>query len=211
MSWEVSKVFQAENSFDQFGRDVAIYGNYAIVGAYLFDREGGTATDYRGKVYWYERQRSGEWKLIHSVEGETANDNFGYAVAIYGNYAIVGAYLFDTDSRGKAYWYERQRSGEWKLIHSVEGENAPDQFGYAVAIYGNYAIVGANGGDYVKIYQRKNNGKWEEIAKKQDPLSPGDNIGDSVSIYENYAMVGGDAGGSGGSAVIYQRDNNFWD
>tara|TARA_A100001015_G_scaffold317025_1_gene432842 strand:- start:1673 stop:2815 length:1143 start_codon:yes stop_codon:yes gene_type:complete len=210
--WKLIHSVEGENGSDKLGDSVAIYGNYAIVSASNFNGRGVSDT---GKVYWYERQRSGEWKLIHSVEGENADDYFGVSVAIYGNYAIVGAYLFDTDSRGKVYWYERQRSGEWKLIHSVQGENNVDYFGRSVAIYGNYAIVGATGGNYVKFYQRKNNGKWEEIAKKVTPLTTGsDDFGDSVSIYENYAMVGGGQGGPGGGegvAVIYQRDNNFWD
>jgi len=151
------------------------------------------------------------WEVSKVFEGENAADFFGKSVAIHKNYAVVGSRFFN-GSRGKVYWYERQRSGEWKLIHSVEGE-AEDDFGQSVAIHKNYAIVGATGGDYAKIYQRKNNGKWEEIAKKQDPLVPGDGFGDSVSIYGNYAIVGGGSGGgtdNKGIAVIYNRDNNFW-
>ena len=203
---------EGEINLDFFGSSVAIHGNYAIVGA-----PGYPGTN-KGKVYWYERQRNGEWTEMYSREGKNNSDYFGWSVGIYGNYAIVGAPGYPGGVfKGKVYWYERQRNGEWREMHHKEGENNGDYFGYSVGIYGNYAIVGANGdgdgGDKAHIYQRKNNGNWEEISVKVNPIDGETDFGYNVAIFKNYAMVGGLEGGTvtdSGMAVIYNRENNFW-
>ena len=66
MSWNVSKILEGKVSGDEFGVSVAIYGNYAIVGSSGYP---GDETD-KGKVYWYERQRNGEWREMYSREGK---------------------------------------------------------------------------------------------------------------------------------------------
>ena len=114
------------------------------------------------------------WEEIFSPVGENPNENFGSGVAISGNYAIVGANRFGTDEKGKAYWYERQRDGKWKEVHTQPGENGGDSFGHSVGISGNYAIVGAynfdGGRGKVYWYQRQRDGKWVKIHEQ-----PGEN------------------------------------
>ena len=84
-----------------------------------------------------------------------------------------------------------------------------DLFGQSVAIYGNYAIVGADGlsANKAYLYLRKNNGKWVKVSEQDNPIEKGKDFGDSVGLFGNYAIVGGDGGGvgSGGVAAIYQR------
>ena len=75
---------------DNFGRVVAISGNYAIAGAYLEDDAGGTSS---GKAYIFSTSTGA---LLHTLDnptayGTSANDRFGYSVAISESYAIVGA------------------------------------------------------------------------------------------------------------------------
>ena len=62
----------------------------------------------------------------------------------------------------KAYLYKRGRDGHsgesaWEEVRVVE--SSVEGFGYAVGIYGNYAIVGGDGGDseqgIANIYQMK--------------------------------------------------------
>ena len=137
MEWRELFSKEGENTGDLFGRSMAISGNYAIVGATGFP-----LNDSKGKAYIYQRQNDGKWKEVHTIEGENAGNQFGYSVAISGNYAIVGAFEFN-GSAGKAYWYQRQNDGKWKEVHTIEGENGGDFFGDSVAISGNYAIVGA--------------------------------------------------------------------
>ena len=81
------------------------------------------------------------------------NDEFGNAVAISGDFAIVGAMREDDDGNGQndasdagsAYIYKRT-NGTWaqeaKLVAADRQSN--DFFGHAVAISGEYCIVGAH-------------------------------------------------------------------
>ena len=82
----------------------------------------------------------------------SAPDNFGYSVAISGNYAIVGAYTENDASgtnSGKAYIFDVTTGQlKWTLDNpNAYGTSASDYFGYSVAISGNYAIVGARNED----------------------------------------------------------------
>jgi WD40 repeat protein len=133
---------------DQFGRSVAISGNYAIVGAVLEDDAGGTQS---GKAYIFNVTTGA---LLHTLDnpnayGTSAGDNFGISVAISGNYAIVSARNEDdsggTES-GKAYIFSVTTGA---LVHTLDNPNAygtsfVDYFGVSVAISGNYCIVGAD-------------------------------------------------------------------
>jgi hypothetical protein len=154
-----TETFEGENNNDLFGNSVSISGGYAIVGAY--GSQGGGID--RGKVYIYERGAGG-WPTIPTTtfEGENNNDLFGNSVSISGGYAIVGAYGFRGGgiTRGKVHIYERG-AGVWTEATTFEGENDFNQFGYSVAISGDYAIVGAESFDggginrgKVYIYER---------------------------------------------------------
>ena len=136
---------------DYFGWDVDITDDYAIVGAYLEDDAGGSSS---GKAYIFDITTG---NLIHTLDNpnafDTSNgDNFGYAVAIDGNRAIVGAYAEDDaggTNSGKAYIFDATNGN---LIHTLDNPNAyststNDYFGWHVDISGNYAIVGAQGED----------------------------------------------------------------
>jgi len=132
-----------------FGRNVAISGNYAIVGAYQEDDAGGTGGD-SGKAYIFNVTTGA---LVHTLNnpnafGTSASDFFGWSVAISGNYAIVGAYGEDDaggGGSGKAYIFSTI-SGQ--LIQTINnpnafGTSAGDFFAASVAISGNYAVVSA--------------------------------------------------------------------
>lgn len=130
--------------------DVDDVNAYAIIGAPFGD----TGAVRTGVAYIFERDgATGTWsqaaKLTPS-DGE-ADDFFGRAVAIAGNYAAVGAPYEDgagTD-RGAVYLFERI-SGTWtqvaKRVSSAAVDN--ESFGYAVAMHDTggsetYLVVGA--------------------------------------------------------------------
>ena len=75
---------------DQFGKSVAISGDYVVVGAYAEDEEGSAA----GAAYIFHRTGTNTWdagvKIV--ATDPQAYDEFGKSVAISGNYAVVGAY-----------------------------------------------------------------------------------------------------------------------
>jgi esterase/lipase superfamily enzyme len=130
-------------SGDYFGSDVAISGNYAIVGANGDDDNGSGS----GSAYIFELS-NGTWsqkqKLLAS-DGAYP-DSFGGSVAISGIYAVVGAYYDDDNGSysGSAYIFELS-NGTWSQKQKLLASDGAgfDYFGHSVAISGNYAIVGA--------------------------------------------------------------------
>jgi hypothetical protein len=136
---------------DQFGFSVGISGNYAIVSAPYEDSDTGLNP---GKVYIFNVTTGA---LLFTLDNPNAygtgtGDNFGEAVAISGDYAIVGAQGEDDaggNQSGKAYIFNVTTGA---LVHTLDNPNAygtslQDYFGFPVAISGNYAIVGAAGED----------------------------------------------------------------
>ena len=83
--------------------------------------------------------------ISYSIDGEDF-DKFGYSVSIDNNYAIVGAYLEDSNgySAGAAYILNKQND-KWvqqaKLTASDGEKN--NFFGYSVSISEDHAIVGS--------------------------------------------------------------------
>ena len=77
------KILQENTTSDLFGRSVAIYGNYAVVG-------GGLGPSAQ-KAYLYLRKNNGKWVKVSEQDNPIAKGNdFGDAAGLYGNYAIVG-------------------------------------------------------------------------------------------------------------------------
>jgi hypothetical protein len=106
--------------------------------------------------------------------GTTTGDQFGYSVAISGNYLIVGAYGEDDSdgfNQGKAYIFNLATGS---LVFTLDNPNAydtptSDGFGSAVAMSGDYAAVAASleddstGTSSGKVYVYKTaNGAWTD-------------------------------------------------
>ena len=206
---------------DKFAISVAISDNYAIVGAYFEDDAGGLNS---GKAYIYNVTTG---VLLHTLDnpnpyGTSADDRFGWSVAISGDYAIVGAYQEDGvegGNSGKAYIFNVATGA---LVHTLDNPNAydtgsNDKFGTSVSISDNYAIVGVN---------EENDAGGIESGKAyifdvttgallhtlDNPNAYGtsaeDQFGTSVSISDNYAIISAqqedDAGGiDSGKVYIY--------
>ena len=134
---------------DSFGSSVATDGNYAIVGA---PYEGDAGGYYSGKAYIFDATTGSLLHTLHNPNayGPSATDQFGFSVAISGNYAVVGAYG-EGDAggyySGKAYIFDVTTGSLLHTLHSPNayGTSDSDYFGYSVAISGNYAVVGAHG------------------------------------------------------------------
>src|SRR5687768_9049980 len=83
----------------------------------------------------------------------TNSAEFGRAVSITNNYAVVGVRLEDNDAEGKnpktdagaAYIYERGTDNKWKQVQKiVAADRAPGaNFGWSVGVSGNTIVVGA--------------------------------------------------------------------
>jgi hypothetical protein len=150
--WEVGTKIVASDAgqFDNFGRSVAIDGDYAIVGAHQDDDAGGAGVNSNsGSAYIFRRTGTNTWDTGTKIVASDAadGDNFGYGVAIDGDYAIVGAYQNDDggSSSGSAYIFRRTGTNTWDTGTKILASDAAasDRFGFSVDIDGDYAIVGA--------------------------------------------------------------------
>ena len=134
------------NPSDSFGGSVAISGDTIIVGAdeYDFNRDHGA-----GAAYIFEKNSSGAWTQIQKLTARDAatNDYFGGSVAISGDIALIGA-MRDDSRTGSVYVFEKNSLGEWSQTQKLTASDAASGglFGYAAAISGTRAIVGASGG-----------------------------------------------------------------
>jgi uncharacterized membrane protein len=128
---------------DYFGHAVAVSGDIAVIAAAWDDDLG----DGAGAAYVHRFDGSAwteEIKLLASDGAE--GDKFGFAVGVSDDVILVGARADDDlgSSSGSAYVY-RFIEPDWvevnKFLASDGEEN--DQYGYALAVDGAFAIVGA--------------------------------------------------------------------
>lgn len=185
---EFSKTIAFDRSAgDQFGYDVDIDGDYAVVGAYSDDFGTG---ENRGSVYVYKQNGINDWSFHQKLTASDQQDydRFGWSVAIDGDYIIVGAYREDHDATGSnslsnagsAYVFEKDLSGNFveaeKLVASDRAID--DEFGWSVAINGTTALVGARAEDHdvagasymysagsVYLFDRDGSGNWNQSQK----------------------------------------------
>jgi hypothetical protein len=196
---------------DLFGRSVSLSGDYAIVGAFGKNSSTGAAYIYtRSGTTW-----GNEYKLTAS--DAASQDYFGISVSLSGDYAIVGAPYEDAnggvnDNYGAAYIYTRSGTS-WGSEQKIQANDKAtgDQFGYSVSISGDYAIVGANGGNSgtgaAYIYTRIGTTWGNEYKLTASDATTGDSFGQFVSISGDYAIVGAGNKNSGtGAAYVYKRD-----
>ena len=117
-----------------------------------------------------------ETQKILTSDGEDF-DEFGYSVAVSGDYAIVGAHHNNSHSTesGSAYIFKKNSSiwDEIAILSPSDGAE-DDEFGYTVDIDGDYAIVGAyknsDDGDYsgsAYIFYKDEGGtdNWRQVNK----------------------------------------------
>jgi hypothetical protein len=222
-SWsEVAKLVSDDGlAGDLFGDSVAIHKDFALVGASRHSVPGSL-----GQVYVFERDTAtNKWPQIAKLRGSSGAGfaTFGYATAISGNYAMVGAHSDTTKgtNAGAAYVFERSGAGVWaeKIKLFALDAAKEDEFGWSVSISGDYAIVGApeanspfsnTGAAYV--FERSGAGVWSQKVKLAPPdLAGSDNFGFSVSISGDYALIGAyhgdDKGLDSGCAYVFERDS----
>ena len=136
--------------------------------------------------------------------GTDANDFFGYAVAVSGNNAIVGAYGEDTSQDtlvGRVYIFDITTGG---LLHTIDnpdafGTDTDDRFGWVVDIDGNNAIVSTWAEDdagglqsgKAYIYNVSTGGLLQTLDNPNAyGASSNDIFGYSAAISGNFCIVG---------------------
>ena len=141
-------------------------------------------------------------------------DEFGYAVAISGNNAVVGD--FRPGSAGTAYIFVRA-GGTWiqqaKLTPSASAVN--DRFGSAVAISGTTAIVGAyaggaTGAGAVYVFALGTAWTQQQVLTASDAAA-GDGFGFSLAMSNGSVIIGAPGKNAGaGAAYVFVGPNGVW-
>jgi hypothetical protein len=218
------KVFASGSANDRFGYSVATSNDMVLVGAPADDVG---ANPDQGSAYIFTRGGA-SWKQqrLNASDGAAFN-NFGYAVALSGDVALVGApnsSIGANTNQGAAYIFTRSGT-TWtqqaKLVASNGAAN--DQFGYSVALSGNTALVGAyhddvganpdQGSAYVFV---QSGTVWsQQIQLTASAGAAEDYFGISVALSGSTALVGayGDDVGANvdqGSAYIFTRSGTTW-
>jgi len=162
------------------------------------------------------------WEELLKINASdaAAGDDFGYAVAIDGDRAIVGANSNDDvgSNSGAAYIFEKIDDA-WVEVQKITASDATsgDLFGISVGISGNYAIVGAHlndemgsnaGAAYIFEYD---GASWTEDTKLiASDAAAGDFFGFSVSISGDNALVGARFENNQGAAYVFNLSGGTW-
>jgi len=208
---------------DRFGRSVAIWGDYAIVGSPFDDING----FFSGSAFIYHRIGQSwiqEYKI--TPEDGEASDRFGWEVDIWEDYIIVGTlndYTPAQASTGSAYIFKRD--GEiWNQVSKLSPETGCsfDEYGSALSIKDNLALVGAHFNDTLGVnsgaaylYANQDTA-W--VLQQTFVASDGSataQYGISVSVSEGLATIGAHQdvldNDTTGAVYVYRNVDGVWE
>lgn len=142
----------------------------------------------------------------------TDDDQFGYAIAVSGDFAIVGSRSEELDINGQnnvskagaVFFYRKSSDGNWEMTQKLvlPERKKNDYFGHSVSIYENLAVVGAIGKDNpddskmedvgaVYLLQLGSNGNWSIINQFfASDMAEDAELGYSVSINGERILAG---------------------
>lgn len=207
-----------------FGTRVDIDGDRVIVGARSDDNANGDRAG-AAHIFEYTPLFGGVWfeseKLVAS-DGDNF-DEFGSDVAVSGAWAIVGA---DSDEGGGSAYIFEDTGSDWVQRAKLQpvGLPATADFGYSVAIEGNFAVIGApdfgQGPGAVYVFERFGALGWLQTGKLEahDGVD-GDSFGSSVSVAASppggvvraQVMVGAASDDDArGAAYVFWRVGGGW-
>jgi hypothetical protein len=153
-----------------------------------------------------------------------AVDEFGWAVSLQGDVAVVGAPAFGSANKGATFVYRRRSSLAWELEASLvpaAGLSYDDNLGRAVCLDGDSIITGASGDSDFGVASgaayvfRWDGSSWtEEVKLVASDAGKGDYFGRAVGLSGDLAVVGTDyfLGGKQepGAAYIFRRLGSLW-
>ncbi len=196
------------------GASVAMDGGYTVAGAPNDDLGGSNS----GVVKVFD-STTGALLFLLPNPSPTANDFFGFSVAISGTRVAVGAYLDDAveADTGRAYVYDLSSGTPTVPVITLNNPDpaVSDEFGYSVAISGTRVVVGAwlddtgaSGAGSAYVYDVSSGTPTVPVATLNNPgPAVEDFFGYSVAISGTRVLVGapGDDTGasSAGSAYVY--------
>jgi hypothetical protein len=186
--------------YDGFGKTVAIDGDTVLVGAQNVNVNG---HPWQGAVYVFTRSGS-TWTQTQKLTASdgTSNADFGGAMAMKGNVAIVGAYnaaVADATQQGKAYVFTGA-AGTWTEVQQLVASDgiSGDQFGHSIAFDGTTLLVGAwsitidgNQSQGAAYVFGDAGGSWSETQKLvASDGAANDEFSVSVAVANDTALIG---------------------
>ena len=126
---------------DVFGASVSIYGRTIVIGA-------PGRSQGQGGAYVFNQQNDGTWSQAQTLVANDGalNDRFGSSVSLDGDTIFVGAPRDDVlgAESGSVYTYQLN-ANLWTQTQKLQANDGAgdDQFGWAVAIDGDRALVSA--------------------------------------------------------------------
>jgi hypothetical protein len=209
--YEAQKLISADREpGDLFGQAVSVSGNLAIIGASGHDNGNSTGAAY---TYAFDGTSWNQQAELTVSDGA----QFGQAVAISGNTALVGN-PFDSSAgldRGSAYVFTFDGT-TWSQQAKLTASDGHDLgvFGISVALSGNTALVGSFGsGAQGAVYVFTFDGTaWSEQAKLTASDAQDDDLfGIGVSLSGDRALIGAYRKDDyTGAAYVFSFDGSTW-
>ncbi|MFT4541818.1 MAG: hypothetical protein ACI835_004280 [Planctomycetota bacterium] len=204
--WDPAGQFQ-----DRFGLDVAIQGDWIVVGAH----RDCTAGIQAGAIHFYRRV-GGNWQFHSKVTAASPTpwQALGREVTIEGHRALASGGLttlvFEFDGNS---WIETA-----ELVSVDVAQTGGIGIGSSLALDGSRAYIGAQGDDQsrgaVYVFE-ESAGQWSHIAKLNSPdLEGGNGLGDAVSASAGIVFAGArnrdnSPPFSDGSVLAFSLPNEF--
>lgn len=213
---EVQKVSPASSpSGTALGSRVAMDGDHLLLGVRTDSTNGSNA----GAVYAY-RRTGATWTHQVKILGGVVGGQYGSAVAIDGNDAMVGA---RTDLQGRGRVHVLRWDGSAWTTTQVINSPFPQtyEFGSSIAIQGDVALIGADGPDNyvgrVAVLEKAIDGQWstKQLITPTAPSgeSPGE-FGTDVAIDGDTFVVGAPYTWTpefrAGAALVYREVGGTW-
>ncbi len=199
-------------SSDKYAASIDMENDLLAIGSFNQSGCQNLNDDDPGSVRIYQRDENNAWNQIQTLEGEGANDRFGFSVDIDANRLAVGAQCEDTfhttRTEGAVYIYEQSENG-FNLEQKVKAFQtaAFSLYGDRVALAGNQLIVTGSfeipahnfassltGAGAAYLLERKN-GSWQET-RLFIPLGleSNDRFGISLSTDSGRVLIGAPGG-----------------
>ncbi len=219
-SWDETAQFVAADgaSGDLFGNSVALSETAVIIGASSATINGGFG---QGTVYVFTHSSQGWTQSQKLVANDGASgDAFGLSLALSNDTLLIGApdvTVGTHNGEGVAYIFNN-RNGAWSQTQKLLPANGVDSanFGGAVALAGDIAVIGADGINYFEgaayVFAHAN-GHWEQAVRlNANDQAAFAQFGASVALDGTTALIGAneaDIGdnGSQGAAYFYGRSD----
>lgn len=213
-------------SSDYFGKSVAVShdGSTIAIGAVLNDTSGLNA----GQVRVYSWDGSAWLQIGDALNGERADDRFGFAIALSENARVlaVGAPQYDADGQnaGQAKVYSWDGAA-WQLRGlPITGTSSSDRLGSAIdlSVDGGVVAIGSPGSDgngqdagRVSVFSW-NGSDWEQKGFLLNGQADGDGAGSSLALSASGDVIAIGApynsgnGALAGHVRLYRWDNGSW-